>query len=148
MIEVKGLRLGNLIIWNPRLSNPQVTLQPMIVETAAITPDKIGYTPYQLEQRVEPFEDDRMVEMETVLKSIHEFEPVELAVNILERSGFENNNGAYQLEGFGPQLLRKNNTWFAILEAYSMEIEIKYLHQLQNLYFMMVGADLQITGSL
>jgi hypothetical protein len=144
MIEVKGLRLGNLIVWNPKLCNPQVTLQPMTVEIAVITPKKIGYTPYKLEQRVEPFEDDLMVEMETVLKSKEEFEAIKLSIDILERSGFENNDGAYHLKGFKLHLFLKNNIWFATFETASIEIEIRYLHQLQNLYFTIVGEELEI----
>jgi hypothetical protein len=145
MIEAKDLRLGNLLIWDPQLTNPQITLQPMLVEIVSITKDKIGYTPYKLEQRVEPFEDDRMVEMETVLKAKEEFAPVELTTDIFEKSGFESTNGTYQLKGFGPQILKKGNIWFAALENSSMGIEIMYLHQLQNLYFIIVKEELQIS---
>jgi hypothetical protein len=144
MINAKDVRLGNLIIWNPKLLNPQVTLQPMIVEIAVITQNQIGYTPYKLEQRVEPFEDDLMVKMETITKSKEEFEPIVLTKEILEKIGFENVNGMYQLGGFDPKLVSRENLWSAVLMPDSKGIEIRYLHQLQNLYYTILEEDLEI----
>jgi hypothetical protein len=144
MINAKDVRLGNLIIWNPKLLNPQVTLQPMIVEIAVITQNQIGYTPYKLEQRVEPFEDDLMVKMETITKSKEEFEPIILTKEILEKIGFENVNGMYQLGGFDPKLVSRENLWSAVLMPDSKGIEIRYLHQLQNLYYTILEEDLEI----
>ena len=144
MINAKDVRLGNLIIWNPKLLNPQVTLQPMPVEIAIIAQDKIGYTSYKLEQRVEPFEDDLMVQMETTLKSKEEFEPIVLTKEILEKTGFEIVNGMYQLKSFGPAIILKENIWSLILQPDSKGIEIRYLHQLQNLYYAIVEEELEI----
>jgi hypothetical protein len=144
MIEANELRLGNLLVWNPKLSNPQITLLPMMVEVAVIAQDKIGYTPFQLEQRVEPFEDDLIVKMETIFKPKGEFEPVILTNDILEQSGFILNNGAYQLKGFYPQIFSRGKIWLASLVPGSMEIELRYLHQLQNLYHTLSGEELEI----
>jgi hypothetical protein len=144
MIYTKDIRLGNLITWNPKLLNPQVTLSPMQVEIAAITTDKIGYTPYKLEQRVEPFEDDLMIQMETIFKSPDEFEPIILTIEILEKTGFEISGGKYHLKGFYPELYLKENIWNAELVPGSSRIEIRYLHQLQNLFYTIVAEELEV----
>ena len=144
MIDVKEVRLGNLILWNPKLANPQITLQPMLVEIAVIAQDKIGYTPYKLEQRVEPFEDDRMVQMETIVKSVQEFEPLQVTEEILEKTGFQKRNGAYVLDGFYPEVIFKESQGSAVLVPHSKVIPIRYIHQLQNLYYTIMGEDLVI----
>jgi hypothetical protein len=144
MIDAKDLRLGNLVIWNPKLLNPQITLLPMLVEIAVVAQDKIGYTPYKLGQRVEPFEDDRMVQMETIYKPIGEFEPVVLNIEIIEKIGFENINGIYQLKGFYPRLILKEDIWNVDLVPSKILIGIKYLHQLQNLYYAVLNDELEI----
>jgi hypothetical protein len=145
MIHAKDLRIGNLIIWNPKLSNPQITLLPMLVEIVVIAQDKMGYAPYKLEQRVEPFEDDRMVQMETIFKSFEEFEPVTLTTEVLEKLGFENINGTYQLKGFYPQLFLRENMWIVDFVPGSFCVKIKYLHQLQNLYYTVLNEELDIS---
>jgi hypothetical protein len=145
MIHAKDLRLGNLITWNPKLSNPQITLLPMQVEIAVLAEDKIGYTPYKLEQRVEPFEDARMIQMETIFKPLEDFEPITLTTEVLERIGFENSNGGFRLSGFYPQLFLKGNVWIADLVPDTSCVELKYLHQLQNLYYTILGEELEIS---
>jgi hypothetical protein len=144
MIYVKDVRLGNLVIWNPKLLNPQVTLLPMQVEIAALTADKIGYTPFKLEQRVEPFEDDLMIKMETTFKSPEEFEPIVLNKEILEKTGFEISGGKYRFKGFYPELYLEENIWNADMAPGSNRIEIRYLHQLQNLFYTIVAEELEI----
>ena len=43
MITASELRIGNLLFWNPKLSNPNTTLAAVRVEVSAILKDKIGY---------------------------------------------------------------------------------------------------------
>src|SRR4051794_31565113 len=93
MITANELRTGNLIFWNPKLSNPNITLEPMQVEVSAILEDKIGYTSPKIEYRVEPFEDD-LLQKNTSYKSLEELEPISLTAEVLERSGFKEANNA------------------------------------------------------
>lgn len=146
MIHVQELRIGNLIIWNPKLLHPEVTLLPIRVEVAALFSDKIGYTPFELEQRVEPFEDDRMVQMETHYKTPHEFEPVALSQEILHMAGFDKKNSSYSHKNFYPKLVFKADSWYTELSPNYPPIACRYLHQLQNVYFVVTGEELKING--
>src|SRR6266487_5068670 len=88
MITANELRIGNLIFWNPKLSNPNITLAAMQVEISAILEDKISYISPGIEYRVEPFEDD-LLQKETPYKSLKELEPIILTAEILEKCGFK-----------------------------------------------------------
>src|SRR5256885_1632084 len=82
------LRIGNLILWNPRLSTPKTTLVPTQVEVSAILEDRIGFISPRIEHRVEPFEDD-LLELETPHRPIEEFEGISLTSEFLKKCGFD-----------------------------------------------------------
>ena len=80
------------------------------------------------------------------------FEPIPLTEDWLKKFGLEDNKGA--LDGFGGWLspdinkpfthrlrIRSDFTYFPNLSNFSF-IEIKYVHQLQNLYFALTGKEL------
>lgn len=87
MIQPNEYRLGNIVSWNPSLTNPGSTLPPMFLAIASIHQDKIGYFSPQLEHRSEPFQDD-LIQTETPYKMIGELEPVSLTDDVLSKVGF------------------------------------------------------------
>lgn len=78
-----------------------------------------------------------------------EAEPIELTDEWLEKLGFEKkweSNGAYYIwekpgVEFGIYLNKHSEYWF---EDYSSGLEIKYVHQLQNLYFALTEGELTL----
>src|SRR5438128_874383 len=92
MIEANELRLGNLVTWNPRLTHPNNTLPPMQVEIASILPDRISYVFPNIENRVEPFEDD-VAQTGVRVKLLEELEPISLTKEMLVNAGFEEKSG-------------------------------------------------------
>jgi hypothetical protein len=146
MIKPSEYRIGNLVRWNPALKNPAVTFPSVVIEIAAIMGDKIGHIAPNLEHRSEPFEDD-LVEKELHFKSLDELEPLPITEQFLVDAGFS--DGSLSLPKNPPPifLLWKNG---AVQVFYTNEKEIGgnavYVHQLQNLYFLFTGEELNIGG--
>ncbi len=143
MIKANELRIGNLVSWNPKLSNPKTTLLPELVEVTAILEDRIGYLSPRIEHRVEPFEDD-VLELDAPHRPLEEFEAVSLSSEILEKCGFvadtTNHVTAYKKEAL--TVVLNNDT--VLVELDDREFEYKSLHQLQNLYYTITGEELKI----
>lgn len=74
MIHAEELRPGNRVYWKPLFSNTNVLVR---VEITAVLHDKVGYIRSHLEQRVEPFEDDRIAK-EMPYASLEELEAIPL----------------------------------------------------------------------
>lgn len=75
--------------------------------------------------------------------------PVPLTPEMLERCGFER---VYSSLVFGDYYLYdapdfEGNWWFKNLEHNFKVVKIKYLHQLQNLYFALTGEELVMSKS-
>ncbi len=85
MIQARELRIGNLIVWNPKLVNPGVTLSAMQIEVFSIMHDKVFYVFPNIENRVEPFEDD-VAKMGTSFKLLEELEPIILSTSYTSAS--------------------------------------------------------------
>lgn len=143
MIKANELRIGNMLLWNPKLSNPKTTLLAELIEVTAILEDRIGYLSPRVEHRVEPFEDD-VLELDAPHRPLEEFEPVGLTAEILEKCGFvadtTNHVGAYRKEPLN--VVVNDNT--VLVASDNREFGYKYLHQLQNLYFTLKGEELKI----
>ena len=77
-----------------------------------------------------------------------EIEPIPLTPEILEKAGFyyqELSEGLYFNEMFG--YIENGKEGFIMADDMgenSLHYEIKYLHQLQNLYFALTGEELEI----
>ena len=76
------------------------------------------------------------------------FSPIKLTPELLEKCGFEM-DGSYQCP------LWKNIKGFEFWDEYgtgaysyrfmnSFDVELKYLHQIQNLYFTITGSELEV----
>ncbi len=71
----------------------------------------------------------------------NEIKPIPLTEEWLVKFGFEAENGYpfKMLKGF---IKIRNGIWF--FKYYDLDIEIKHVHQLQNLYFALTGEELEI----
>ena len=144
MIKASELRIGNLVIWNPKLSNSASTLSALQIEVVAILSDKIFYVFPNIENRVEPFEDD-VAQFGERFKTVEELEPITLTAEVLELSGFIKEGGLLSSKNYekGPLKLKHNGTAFQISDLPKSN-SISSLHQLQNLYFSLTGEELEV----
>lgn len=150
MIKANELRIGNLVTWNPKLTSPGNTLPPMQVEVFSILQDRLMYVFPNIENRVEPFEDD-VAQAGTRYKLLTELEPIILTAEILEGAGFEERSGLFTSKHFekGDLQLKFNGEYFervsiTTLNTTASILPIQYFHQLQNLYFAFTGEELEI----
>ncbi len=150
MVHARELRIGNLIIWNPKLVNPNVTLPPMQIEVFSILQDKVMYVFPNIENRVEPFEDD-VAKMGIRDKALEELEPIVLTAEILEKAGFIEKGGILASKYFEKGVLQLKHTeeYFqrvlvTKLNTTVFDLPITTLHQLQNLYFALTGEELEV----
>ena len=90
---------------------------------------------------------------EKVVKRILEYdvdyyEPIPLTPEILEKCGFEKIyeskiHSTYWINGLSYYYWHERNIQYASFKG--LELESKYLHQLQNLYFALTGEELTYT---
>lgn len=145
MITANELRIGNLISWNPKLLNPDITLTAMNVEVAAIQLDKIGFSSPNFEHRVEPFEDDLMQE-EMTYKTLASFEPIPITAEILEKAGFQKDKHLVTtyFETDGLRLKVADESFQPVCGKEAFGHAIQYVHQLQNVYYCLTGKELDM----
>lgn len=146
MINPSEYRIGNLVRWNPALTNPSITFPSVVIEIMAISTDRIGHISPNLDHRSEAFEDD-LVEKELHFKTLDELEPLPITEQFLIEAGFKDGSLSLPKNAATTFLLWKNN---AVRIFYTNEKEIGgnavYVHQLQNLYFLFTGEELNIGG--
>jgi hypothetical protein len=149
MIQAKDLRIGNLAIWNPKLLNPNNTLPPFQIQVFSILPDKISYVFPNIENRVEPFEDDK-AQMGERYKRLEELEPIELTAEILHNEGFIEKGGLSNLKYYEKRdlQLKQTSEYFKRISVNASHIAeydlpIRFFHQLQNLFFALTGEELE-----
>lgn len=121
MIQANELRIGNKILCDGKMAT-----------VANLFPDNI-----------------RVKEKSIYEQASHEsmYEPIPLTPETLEKAGFE-----YQHDQTGMCYYCKNVYMFFDGEYLSanfghikrLDVEVKYLHQLQNLYFTLTGTELEI----
>jgi len=140
MINANELRIGNRILWNPKLSHPRTTLPPTEVEVSFVAADRIGYLSPSIEHRVEPFEDD-LLQLETPYGPLEEFEPVPLTPGLLNKI---KNAAVYFPEVFFISFSAEG-VYLEQREERKQKLEhIKYLHHLQNLFFAFTEKELEL----
>lgn len=83
------------------------------------------------------------------------YQPIPLTPEILEKTGFNNPQGDYWIKGNELMIALDSVWWWTNawqndgefgFEALAVWREIKYLHQLQNLYFALTGQKLPINN--
>lgn len=75
------------------------------------------------------------------------FKPIELTEEILLKCGFEKLEHLYKLHLLNSLNLIYNsehNGWYLDIYHNTSKIELRYLHELQNLYFALTGKELEI----
>lgn len=137
MINSNELRLGNLLSypnWYKDSINKTWSVRDIYFED-----NKIGLT-------------DRVIQTITKLDYLH---PIPLTEEILLKVGFEYDRLEERFNFYGKNechyILEKQNDWFFVGIKNSKSInyfvwDIKYLHQLQNLYFALTGQELNTAG--
>ena len=125
MIKPNELRIGNLMKWGTSI----VAIKDMVYNQK---PDRYIY---HVEKKQEltgvPF---------------NEFEPVPLTPQLLEKCGFTKSDDLKDMKGkilLGEWRHENDIDYPGML--YLPAYEVKYLHQLQNLYFALTGEELKIT---
>lgn len=142
MIAINELRIGNWIFFNPTLIHQNMQAEPMPVHVSSIHADKVGAIQHNLEYRVEPFEDDVMVKKIPGFAP-EELEPIPLTEEWLQNFGFQRSDNDWISE-------EKNNQQIKIPDDLtfnhkpSSSIQIKTVHQLQNLYFALTAQELDL----
>lgn len=135
-MKAQDLRVGNLVCWNRKgnnLSNEEVEIYN--IHRSSIR----AYT--DIEELVE------------VLLNYEEIEPIPLTTEWLQRAGFEKNKidrSTYYELSFGNSKLMwyDNRLCYGVLGVSQYEfvdvLNIKYVHQLQNLYQALTGEELTV----
>ena len=146
MLKANELRIGNYILWNSKLSSPEISFLTFPVEVTSIFPDKVGYISTGIEHRSESFEDD-LLQTQTAHRPLEEFEPILLTRDILEKCGFEiaDANDQYSCYKKDPITIRFVAGNSIRVNISDREFVCQHLHQLQNLYFDLTGEELEIT---
>jgi hypothetical protein len=141
MLQPAELRKGNLLNWSLKLSHPETTLPDEIVEVSVIKEDSIEYIYPNLENRVEPFEDDKAEQAKNTI-AFEELSPIPLTEEWLTKAGLEINNNNATIQAFsfqwnGERLEQDGGTTIP-------SKPLRYLHELQNYYEDATGLYLDI----
>lgn len=137
MIKATELRLGNRLWWNPS-ANEKTTVPPTVVEVASIEAESIGYFSPSIEHRVEPFEDD-LLQTQTPHRPLKEFSAIPLTKEVVAKCAFDKSNGGWQLVSLVEQA-----SGYDVLVGKEKLGNVEYLHQLQNIHFILTGEELEI----
>jgi hypothetical protein len=77
-----------------------------------------------------------------------EMEPIPLTPELLEKIGFVLVNGIYwTLNRISLEQIENDPEYFDVTRSYgttSLDITVQYLHELQNLYFALIGSEIEI----
>ncbi len=116
MIDPKELRIGNLVLYNEDI----VLIEGVNYKTVDLFYNKTA----------------------TIIKCIDFISPILLNENLILNSGFEKGEDYTLLQ----YQLKKNydEYEFTILGSNIILAKIKYLHQLQNIFFSLTGSELVI----
>jgi hypothetical protein len=135
MVNPAKLRLGNLLLWKAAQSSAS-SLPSTLVEIVSLQADRIGYVAPKIDQRVEPFEDDRL-ELQPAIAPPEQFKPVALTDKNISALGFVN--------GRKKQLyLTAREGGFAVYFGDALLCLLQDVHDLQNLYFILYDQELEV----
>ncbi len=145
MVHIAEYRIGNIICWNPALKDPSITLPALNVEITAILPDKIGYISPNIEHRVEFFEDGP-VQKGIAYRGLDEVEPVLLTPEIIKEVGFVASRLDIRDEQGYHSFTHATDVVTYASDGSEFQFKCKYLHQLQNIYYLLKGIELDVSG--
>ncbi|EHQ41576.1 hypothetical protein [Myroides odoratus] len=147
MIQASELRLGNLVFVDNKKYHPKLKNIPVVVtgiEKKTLTNDQKQSFPFSDSSiRIVPtqgeFKDLEIGQLNEFIK------PIELTEERLLQCGFKHTgNGFYELLGTHIGLCNIGDVFFNVGFKGITIGNIKYLHQLQNLYFALTGKELEI----
>ena len=126
-VKANELRIGNLIY-------------AVHEESESIRVVDIWFLEHQLNYEEDPYADE--------FSRGWWYTPIPLTPELLEMAGFEyiEYRSKWQKSDFIFQLedLNELSDGFGLTHGFSVDIAIKYLHQLQNLFFSLCGKELEI----
>ena len=138
MIQGNELRKGNLLCWSLKAVHPATTLPDEIIGVFTVLKDRIEYVYPNIENRVEPFEDD-VVQMGRNTIPFAELDPIPLTNEWLQKAGFIfENEIAYLNDGHQLQF-----NWDG-MQLTNHSSSITFFHQLQNFITATTGLLLEI----
>lgn len=140
------LRRGNLVLWNPQSNHPESTLPLVQVVITSILEDQLGYVAPNIDNRVEPFEDD-LIEKEAPHKPLSEFTPLPLTAELLKKYGYQTNDisGDAAIYIKEPLQVELKTDKASVVRLNNFELQYAYFHQLQNLHYALTGEELEIS---
>lgn len=134
MIDVNGLRLGNYVYKTDDRTQQKVAKQVFMIQPSYVSLDKQNGNPCD----------------------IHLVEPIPLCHDLLYKNSFNLIDDRFysrnvidkigvgiKLNGDGSLFIVMNSALNGYIEI-PVEAKIKYLHQLQNLYFDLTGKELEV----
>jgi len=71
------------------------------------------------------------------------YDPIPITPEILKRAGFEKDGDDYAFDGDGLRITDENGHYYCN-GGYPYDVELEFVHQLQNLYFALTGDELEI----
>ena len=123
MIDQKELRKGNLVSLAHESNIPIVTIKTIEEDNISVSEINGHFYDYEL------------------------LMPIELTPDWLERFGEKRNRPDWQYEiqvGALKWYFRWNTEWYSELGGIYLDSRFKYVHQVQNLYFSLIGQELTI----
>lgn len=121
-MKPQELRIGNLVCYNCK-----------VVRVKQITKHKIGYHTKPYETRMN-------------YARLCEIEPISIADELLLKNGFE--QCGYIFKALFIEMYEVTNGWHLHIDNEKFEtaiaLTIKYLHQLQNALYLVIGEELEI----
>lgn len=113
---------------------------------------RTGVCVYRTVEDFEPLEEKKVIVWDEgifymigdCVDSLDNYEPIRLTEEWLVRFGFEccDLDEVYFLKDVDIQFWDHNNTFHFVSNHGLLNTELKYVHQLQNLYFALTGEDL------
>ena len=121
-MEVKELRIGNIVCYNGE-----------VVKVEQVTKHEIGYHTKPNETRMN-------------YARLCEIEPIPITDELLLKNGFEQCD--YMFKTLFIEMYEVGNGWHLHIDNDKFEtaiaLTIKYLHQMQNAYYLVAGKELEI----
>lgn len=140
-MTVNELRIGNY------LNTPRADQSPFridVIEFASKNNIKVGMNVNKLPH---PFNENEFIDAHPFTWELQDLKPIELTEEILVKCGFEKHST-------NPFWFRKKQICISLAESleliswdmqiFKIDLKVKYLHQLQNLYFALTGEELEI----
>ena len=145
-MDIKELRIGNIVKVDNKKYHPQLIDIPLIVTGITSCQDVENNSTYGVS--LEHLDQDSGKFYDTYNQFIKFVKPIRITEDWLLKFGFEEFK-EYSI-GHGYKLnnisIRIDNFGFHYLYGIGVNSRLKYIHQLQNLYFALTGKELELTN--